>query len=154
MSTVKQVAAQKNQQALPKIDTIAGITDDKPQSMPSTLPTSAEATVLVNPNLQVNSEELKQKLQDEQQLHLRLVRLKLKRAGKGEVFENSSLSKKAASGKESTKKRNKHEEPAFNLQQEREKITLGKRAANQIEIEFDKEAIIEAEKASLEKSLI
>jgi len=59
MSTIKQVASQKNSTALPKIETIASITDEnvnvvrsvKPQVMPSSLPTNVEATLLVNPNL-------------------------------------------------------------------------------------------------------
>lgn len=62
----------------------------KPQIMPSTLPTSVEATVLVNPNLQVYSEELKARVQDERHLHLRLTRLKLKKQGKVDIFEQSS----------------------------------------------------------------
>lgn len=88
--------------------------------MPSTLPTSVEATVLVNPNLQVFSEELKAKIDDERHLHLRLTRLKLKKAGKLDVFEQSSSGqatsaqdgpkpKKGTSSasKAETKKRNK-----------------------------------------------
>jgi hypothetical protein len=59
MSTIKQVASQKNMQPLPKIETLASQPEDKQLSIISTLPTSAEATVLVNPNLQVYSEELK-----------------------------------------------------------------------------------------------
>jgi hypothetical protein len=59
LSTIKQVAQSKNDQRLEKIDTIASITDEnenvvrtgKPQALPSTLPASVEATVLVNPNL-------------------------------------------------------------------------------------------------------
>jgi len=48
----------------------------KPQSIPSSLPVSAEAIVLTNPNLHVYSEELKQKISDERLKHLRLTRLK------------------------------------------------------------------------------
>ena len=77
---------------------------------------------------------------------MRLTRLRLKKAGKIELFENSSLGmkSKATSGKESAKKRNKHEEiSTYQPPQEREKVSLGKRSAIQMEIEFDKEAIIE-----------
>ena len=59
-------------------------------------------------------------------------------------------------GKESAKKRLKNDKPDAPLKspQEMEKITLGKRLATQIEIEFDREAIIRAEKESMEKEKI
>lgn len=66
--------------------------------------------MLVNPNLQVYSEELKARIADEQQFHLRMTRLKLKKAGKLDVFETSFVPvKEPKKGKDSAKKRNKLE---------------------------------------------
>ena len=59
MSTVVEVAAIKNAQPLPEIETLASMADDmggmaragKPPQVQSTLPLSAEAVTLVNPNI-------------------------------------------------------------------------------------------------------
>jgi len=85
MSTLKDLASQKNRNPLPAIDTIAKATQDvvpsgrmaKPQVIPCSLPISTEAIVLTNPNLHVYSEELRQKINDERLMHLRLTRHKL-----------------------------------------------------------------------------
>ena len=57
MTTIKEVARKVNKYPLPKVETIASVTEEnvrngaKPQTLPSTLPVSGEATVLVNPIL-------------------------------------------------------------------------------------------------------
>ncbi len=98
MSAVKEIAQVKNKELLPKIDTVASVTQKaasqnlmmKPQSIPCSLPTSTEAILLVNPNLQVHSEELRQKITDERYKHLRLTRLKMLQSGKAELFDQAS----------------------------------------------------------------
>jgi hypothetical protein len=85
MSTLKDLATQKNKNPLPNIDTIAKATQDvlpagravKPNEIPFPIPVSPEAIVLINPNLHVYSEELRQKITDERLKHLRLTRNKL-----------------------------------------------------------------------------
>ncbi len=95
MSTLKDLASQKNRNPLPAIDTIAKATQDvipsgrvaKPQVIPCSLPVSTEAIVLTNPNLHVYSEEIRQKINDERFMHLRLTRLKLSQTGRQDLFD-------------------------------------------------------------------
>ena len=69
ITTVKQVAEQKNKQALPQIETINSSLESLPQrpvsqtnQLPNSLPTGPESVNLVSPNIQVWSEEIKDKI--------------------------------------------------------------------------------------------
>ena len=69
ITTVKQVADEKNKLPLPQIETLVTTLDQpnprpvgQTQQLPSTLPTSPESVTLVAPNIQVWSEEIKDKI--------------------------------------------------------------------------------------------
>lgn len=85
ISTVKPVADEKNKLPLPQIETLVSAMDQtnprpvgQTQQLPSTLPTSVEAVNLVAPNIQVWSEEIKDKIDQERLKTLRMVKLQRK----------------------------------------------------------------------------
>jgi hypothetical protein len=80
------VAAHCNAKKLPQKETVGSILESelaanpmqqrKAQMIPSVLPEDGEATVLVNPSLQVYSEELKHAIAEQQYQQLRIARLR------------------------------------------------------------------------------
>jgi len=51
LSTIRNIARQKNQMPIPAIENLTSEETGKPNQHPNTIPSSTEATTLINPNL-------------------------------------------------------------------------------------------------------